>query len=166
MKITPIPGKDPNAASAGDGDTLRQTEAPTIIVVPDAPCPKCGQGFPNRPKEDDWFRCYRKNCTVLYYRPHTGEIRNRDGSNGISKAHEESKLFMQRFFPKPDPAQWAGVKVWQRNGAVQGEASGHTRKCNLEGCPSHKVMVRWPGGRRTWPCARGLVPYKDGWRIE
>ena len=49
-----------------------------IRIVPEAKCPYCGQGFPNRPKVHDeygwWWKCYNEDCPVLYYNPSVGLV--------------------------------------------------------------------------------------------
>lgn len=54
-----------------------------VRIVKDEPCPKCGAmwghpdpklNYPNRPKVDDWWRCYNPNCPVDLYRPDTGAV--------------------------------------------------------------------------------------------
>ena len=48
----------------------------TINVVSDeyGRCPKCGQGYPNRQKVDNWWKCYNPKCKVGYYEPETGQV--------------------------------------------------------------------------------------------
>lgn len=41
-----------------------------------------------------------------------------------------------------------------RGGDLKGEIIG-TRACKLEGCGGEAYIVRWPGGRRTYPCGKG-----------
>jgi hypothetical protein len=65
------------------------------------------------------------------------------------------------------PAEsWEGRKVWSRDGNVCGIASGHTKPCTLECCGGTRVMVRWPSGKRTWPCSKGMQALaEDEYRI-
>jgi hypothetical protein len=40
------------------------------------------------------------------------------------------------------------------DGALKGDIIG-TRACKLEGCGGQAYIVRWPGGKRTYPCGKG-----------
>ncbi len=60
---------------------------------------------------------------------------------------------------------WAGIKIYARGGGKTGIASGHVKPCTLEGCNGTRIMVRWPNGRRTWPCSEGLQKREDGYEI-
>lgn len=60
-----------------------------------------------------------------------------------------------------------GSLVYNRDGSEAGTATGGERKCQLDGCPSQRVGVRWPNGKMTWPCIRGLLQRADGaWQIR
>lgn len=61
-----------------------------------------------------------------------------------------------------DEDDYTGRVVLTRDGAIRGIASGATRKCMLEGCPSQRVRVDWPNGSFTYPCARGLKSTTSG----
>ncbi len=43
-----------------------------------------------------------------------------------------------------------------RDGSLKGEIVG-TRRCNLTGCTGIGYIVRWPDGKRTYPCSKGCV---------
>ena len=45
--------------------------------------------------------------------------------------------------------------VLSSDGLTLGEAVG-TRHCQLSGCSSMCVGVRWPDGKITWPCLKGM----------
>ena len=60
---------------------------------------------------------------------------------------------------------WAGTRIYARGGGKHGIASGHAKPCTLEGCPGTRVMVRWPDGKRSWPCSKGLEAREDGYEI-
>lgn len=40
-----------------------------------------------------------------------------------------------------------------------------SRRCTLEGCTGKRLGVRWPDGRLTWPCTKGMerLPSGDWW---
>ena len=59
-----------------------------------------------------------------------------------------------------------GQPVWNREGTEFGIATGATRKCRMEGCPSRRIVTRWPSGRVTMPCARAMDFGPDGYRIK
>lgn len=57
-------------------------------------------------------------------------------------------------------------RVWDRGHNIYGVATGGTRACALEGCSGKRVCVRWPDGKHTWPCSKGLKQNEDGsWEI-
>jgi hypothetical protein len=49
-----------------------------------------------------------------------------------------------------------GVLVWNRSKTQRGSLTGGERRCQLEGCGSVRLGVRWPDGKLTWPCMRGM----------
>lgn len=56
--------------------------------------------------------------------------------------------------------------VFARGGRLRGRLTGGTRVCPLEGCPGARLGVRWPDGRLTWPCTKGMIQCADGdWEI-
>ena len=65
-----------------------------------------------------------------------------------------------------DEDDYVGRKVLDRNLESLGIATGSRRKCQLEGCPSQRIGVRWPDGRLTWPCLKGMTAAgRDALRI-
>lgn len=60
----------------------------------------------------------------------------------------------------------SGTVIYDRDGTNKGVTTGASRKCNMEGCRSHRVYVKWDDGKTTVPCMAGLEPYKDGWKIS
>jgi hypothetical protein len=44
--------------------------------------------------------------------------------------------------------------VLSRDGKLKGEVTG-TRPCRLEGCTGEALCVKWPDGKRTYPCGKG-----------
>jgi len=60
-----------------------------------------------------------------------------------------------------------GTPVVNRDGSQSGKTTGGERLCRqVEGCTGVQVAVRWPDGRLTWPCSRGMDHRTDGsWRI-
>lgn len=62
-----------------------------------------------------------------------------------------------------------GTPVYSRDGKLRGETTGAFRRCTLEGCGGERVYIRWPDGRLTYPCSKGLGPFRggtDGLRIQ
>lgn len=61
--------------------------------------------------------------------------------------------------------QYVGKKVYGRKGtafaAVAGLVTG-TSACRLEGCRGTRLHVKWPDGKRTYPCAKGCTTRDDG----
>ena len=48
-----------------------------------------------------------------------------------------------------------GQTVISRGGAMIGQVVGE-RACTLESCGGLCLGVRWPNGRLTWPCTKGM----------
>ncbi len=49
---------------------------------------------------------------------------------------------------------------------VKGELTGGQHHCALEGCNGRRLAVRWPDGKRSFPCTRGMGVRPDGeWQI-
>ena len=59
-----------------------------------------------------------------------------------------------------------GTKVRSRKtkGEKQmtGITTGGTRRCGMLECPGTLIGVRWPDGKMTWPCTKGMVQIKPG----
>ena len=49
-----------------------------------------------------------------------------------------------------------GTVILSRDGKLKGKATGTTRRCTLEGCTGVRVGTRWPDGKITWPCSKGM----------
>ena len=52
--------------------------------------------------------------------------------------------------------------ILSRNGTEAGVASGHTSRCRLEGCTGVRVSTKWPNGKTTFPCSKGMIYRTDG----
>lgn len=59
-----------------------------------------------------------------------------------------------------------GVKVLSRGGSKEGVTTGGAHMCRLEGCRGMRIAVRWPGGRMTYPCTKGMSQRGARWAIE
>jgi hypothetical protein len=61
-----------------------------------------------------------------------------------------------------------GTPVWGRGRKQQGHTTGGAKRCALEGCTRARVGVRWPGGKLTWPCTKGMLwdEQEKTWEIE
>lgn len=61
------------------------------------------------------------------------------------------------------------AQVYGRKGTkfsrVRGRVVGR-RDCTLESCGAVRLGVRWPDGRLTWPCTRGMRKEGNTWRIQ
>lgn len=57
-------------------------------------------------------------------------------------------------------------KVKAKGGEI-GHATGGQRDCNLHGCRGVRIAVRWPDGKITYPCTKGMTKHEDGsWEIN
>jgi hypothetical protein len=55
-------------------------------------------------------------------------------------------------------------KVIGRNGAL-GTTTGGKRKCQMEGCDSQQVAVRWEDGTLSFICMRAMSFKSDVWKV-
>jgi hypothetical protein len=60
------------------------------------------------------------------------------------------------------------VKVYFRGRALSGVTTGVTRTCQLEGCGARRLGVRWPDGKITYPCTKGMTWNEEerAWEIQ
>ena len=56
-------------------------------------------------------------------------------------------------------------RVYPSDGAGYGTLTGGRMPCRMEGCGGMKLGVRWPEGKLTYPCNRGMDFVKGSWRI-
>jgi hypothetical protein len=49
---------------------------------------------------------------------------------------------------------YAGGRILSRVKGEVGIMSGSTHDCQLKGCHGVRVSVKWPDGKRTFPCSR------------
>lgn len=54
------------------------------------------------------------------------------------------------------------TKVHSRDGTKVGVVRGRGYRCQLEGCRGLRLPVRWPDGRMTFPCTKGMTAQPDG----
>lgn len=59
----------------------------------------------------------------------------------------------------------ANVNISTRDGRETGLSTGSHRRCLQDGCRGVRIAVRWPDGRTTWPCSKGIYPTSRGLRI-
>lgn len=45
---------------------------------------------------------------------------------------------------------------------VRGMITGANRHCRLEGCTGLCFVVKWPSGKVTYPCSKGVEVRSDG----
>ena len=54
------------------------------------------------------------------------------------------------------------TKMLDREGKTVGEIKNlHSRKCKLEGCSGWRIHVKWPNGKSTFPCSKGIKVIDD-----
>lgn len=64
-----------------------------------------------------------------------------------------------------DDAGYVGKKVYGRKGTKFARVCGkvtNTSICTLEGCGGTRLHVKWPDGKRTYPCAKGCTERPSG----
>lgn len=60
------------------------------------------------------------------------------------------------------------LTVKSGSGKTVGKVVGKQTLCNLEGCTGVRVSVRWPSGKLTRPCTKGMTVLdakKGKWQI-
>jgi len=60
---------------------------------------------------------------------------------------------------------YIGKKVYGRLGTSWANKFGvvtNVSYCTIEGCGGTRLHVKWPDGRRTYPCAKGCYEQEDG----
>ena len=57
-----------------------------------------------------------------------------------------------------------GTTIYSRDGKMKGVATGGQRRCQLHGCTGMRIAVRWPDGKLTYPCSKGIAKRKR-WQI-
>lgn len=53
-------------------------------------------------------------------------------------------------------------RVYDRQGRRFGLLTGASHHCQMEGCCGQRLTVRWPDGKRTHPCTKGMTQRADG----
>ena len=71
-------------------------------------------------------------------------------------SHEEHLMETQK------PFIAAETIVHSRDREQRGVATGNTHECAMYGCSGLRVSVRWPDGRITFPCSKGMTVRKNG----
>lgn len=46
--------------------------------------------------------------------------------------------------------------ILSREGSLEGVLTGSTHMCRLEGCSGIRISVKWPDGKHTYPCSKGI----------
>lgn len=47
-------------------------------------------------------------------------------------------------------------RVLGKGGTEVGKCTGATRACSMDGCSGIRISVKWPDGRITRPCSKGM----------
>ena len=57
--------------------------------------------------------------------------------------------------------------VLSRDGKEIGTPTGGQSRCQMEGCFGLRITVRWPDGKLSRPCSKGMrASRNDTWRIQ
>lgn len=60
----------------------------------------------------------------------------------------------------------AAVAVYNADGSIKGTAKPHGYRCQMDGCTGKRLVVKWPDGKVTRPCTKGMFTRQDGnWQI-
>lgn len=55
-----------------------------------------------------------------------------------------------------------GTQVFSRDGKEVGQTTGSTHRCQMAGCTGRRITVKWPDGKVTHPCSKGMGTQPDG----
>ena len=66
----------------------------------------------------------------------------------------------------PDLLRCRGTRVASRDGKQIGLTTGASYSCQMEGCLGRRVTTRWPDGKVTHPCSKGMLFEEGMWRIQ
>jgi hypothetical protein len=53
-------------------------------------------------------------------------------------------------------SEYKDKTVITKDGKQAGYASGSFYRCRMEGCNGHRVATKWPDGKTTFPCTKGM----------
>jgi hypothetical protein len=53
-------------------------------------------------------------------------------------------------------------KIESFDGSMVGTPTGSEHACSMDGCRGARISTRWPDGRISFPCSRGLVAGSNG----
>ena len=58
--------------------------------------------------------------------------------------------------------------LWSRDSKMRGEITNlRARRCQMSGCTGWCMHVRWPDGKRTFPCIKGCTQLDDHiWKLD
>jgi hypothetical protein len=57
-------------------------------------------------------------------------------------------------------------QIISRDGKMTGTPTGASCRCNMEGCRGTRISIKWPNGKNTRPCTKGLELVSHGvWKI-
>jgi hypothetical protein len=54
------------------------------------------------------------------------------------------------------------MKVYDREGKDIGLPTGAEYPCSMEGCRGRRIVIKWPDGKITRPCSKGMTVREDG----
>ena len=58
-----------------------------------------------------------------------------------------------------------GTPVVSRDGKLRGKTNRKHFRCRMDGCFGWRIAVKWPGGKWTYPCSKGMEYDEGQWRI-
>jgi hypothetical protein len=90
-----------------------------------------------------------------------------EGTEIDAVAHPKAQLTMLRATCSVEPPSLrnAGTKIYSRTLHLVGTTTGRRRCCTLEGCRGERISVRWPDGRHTFPCSKGMELHAEGFKL-
>jgi len=52
--------------------------------------------------------------------------------------------------------------VYNKDGTLKGVAKASGYRCQMDGCSGRRLAVKWPDGKVTRPCTKGMLTRTDG----
>jgi hypothetical protein len=59
-----------------------------------------------------------------------------------------------------------GTTILSRDGKLKGTVMGTTFPCRLMGCNGIRITTKWPNGKITYPCSKGIIVRSGHWQIQ
>lgn len=83
--------------------------------------------------------------------------------NKADRKNKSENIFAALGMNRPDIE--AGVKVFSSKGELLGHTTGNGYRCRMSGCVGWRLSVKNLNGKTTFPCSKGMLRLRKGWKI-